>query len=109
MGALKPPTEVPKIDKSAPKIDLDLEYVYGYRCFDSRQNLYYTRHPDEIVYMTAAVGVVLNKRSNTQKIFGSGLASSQNGHQDDITSLAINPDKDTIATGEVGKNPKICI
>ena len=109
LGALKPPVNPPKIDNSPPAYSLDLEYVYGYRCFDSRQNLFYARNPDEVVYMTAAIGVVLNKRTNTQKIFGAGLSSSTTGHTDDITSLAIHPDRDTIATGEVGKNPKICI
>ena len=109
LGALKPPSSLPKPDNTLPAISLDLEYVYGYRCFDSRQNLFYTRNPDEVVYMTAAVGVVLNKRLNTQKIFGGGPTASKTGHTDDITSLAIHPDRDTIATGEVGKNPKICI
>lgn len=59
--------------------------------------------------MTAAVGIVLNKQTNTQKIYGAGPGNQDWGHTDDITALAIHPDRDIIATGEVGKNPKICI
>jgi WD40 repeat protein len=109
LGALKPPSAVVHLDKSIPSISLEIEYVYGYRCFDSRNNVFYTRNTDEIVYMTAALGIVLNKRSNTQKVFGGGLSSSSHGHIDDITALAIHPNKDFVATGEVGKNPKICV
>jgi WD40 repeat protein len=109
LGALKPPTNPPPLVKEPPKANIELEYVYGYRCFDSRQNLYYTENPDEVVYMTAALGVVLNKKFNTQKIYGGGPADRDIGHTDDITSLALHPDLKTIATGEVGKNPKICI
>lgn len=31
------------------------------------------------------------------------------GHNDDITALAIAPDMNTIVTGEVGKDPLICL
>ena len=109
LGALKPPTNAPPVPKDPPKVDLDLEYVYGYRCFDSRQNLFYSKNQDEIIYMTAALGVVLNKKFNTQKIYGGGPTDRDIGHTDDITALAIHPDLDTVATGEVGKNPKICV
>ncbi|OMJ72735.1 hypothetical protein SteCoe_28741 [Stentor coeruleus] len=109
LGALKAPEQPPIINDAPPKASLVLEYAYGYRCFDARQNLYYTSDPNCIVYMTAAIGVVLNKSTNTQQIFGGGPVTSDYGHTDDITSLAIHPHKDIIATGEVGKNPKICI
>ena len=59
--------------------------------------------------MAAAVGIVLNTDSNTQKFFGAGYSKTADGHSDDITALAIAPDRNTIATGEVGKNPKICV
>lgn len=109
LGALKPPSNAPEVNLLPPKASLDLEYVYGYRCFDSRQNLFYTKNQEEVVYMTAALGVVLNKRTNTQKIYGGGPADKEWAHTDDITALALHPDLDTVATGEVGKNPKICI
>lgn len=109
LGALKAPQDAAPPTLAAPKASLDLEYVYGYRCFDSRQNLFYSKNQEEVVYMTAAVGVVLNKRTNTQKIYGGGSAEKDWAHTDDITALAMHPNLDTIATGEVGKNPKICI
>jgi WD40 repeat protein len=109
IGAIKPPTNPPRFKNMPPSVSLQLEYVYGYRCFDSRQNLYYTTDPAKVVYMTAAVGVVLNKSTNTQDLFGAGPDTLNHGHTDDITALALHPEKDIVATGEVGKNPKICI
>lgn len=40
---------------------------------------------------------------------GAGESSSTKGHSDDITALCIANDKCTVATGEVGKNPKIIV
>mmetsp|Transcript_5014 Transcript_5014/g.7563 ORF Transcript_5014/g.7563 Transcript_5014/m.7563 type:complete len:745 (+) Transcript_5014:32-2266(+) len=109
IGAIKPPTNPPEIKNSPPAVSLELEYVYGYRCFDSRQNVFYTSDPNKIVYMTAALGVVLDKKNNTQRFFGAGDAKRANGHSDDVTALAIHPNKDLVVTGEVGANPKVCV
>ena len=59
--------------------------------------------------MAAAVGITLDTQANTQKFMGAGFTKEANGHSDDITALAIHPDRKTIATGEVGKNPKIIV
>ncbi len=59
--------------------------------------------------MAAAVGIVLDKTNNTQRIMGSGEKKSTSGHIDDITAIAIDATRQTVATGEVGKNPKIII
>ena len=107
-GQIKAPDNEPTVQSGEPDINLELEYIYGYRCFDTRQNIFF-RNPSEIVYMAAAVGIVLNTDSNTQKFFGAGYTKTADGHSDDITALAIAPDRKTIATGEVGKNPKICV
>jgi microtubule-associated protein-like 6 len=48
-----------------------LDYVYGYRCEDSRQNVFINKEGNA-VYMTAALGVILDPRTNTQKYFGGG-------------------------------------
>ena len=48
----------------------------------------------EIVFHIAAVGVVYNKQTHSQRFYL--------GHDDDILCLAIHPMKDVIATGQVG-------
>lgn len=53
-------------DGEAPDATLQLEYIHGYRCHDTRNNLRYTA-TGEIVYHAAAVGIVLNPKTNTQK------------------------------------------
>lgn len=55
-------------------------------------NLFYTASGD-MVYYTAAVGIVYNKTTHTQKFFL--------GHTDDIMCLAIHPDRNLVATGQV--------
>ncbi|XP_058881491.1 echinoderm microtubule-associated protein-like 6 isoform X3 [Acipenser ruthenus] len=87
-------------DRTAPRCQLRLEWVYGYRGHQCRNNLYYTTGK-EVVYFVAGVGVVYNTREHTQKFFL--------GHNDDIISLALHPDKTQVATGQVGKDPYICV
>lgn len=73
-----------KLDGSLPNAKLELEFVHGYRCHDTRNNLRYTKNGN-FVYHTAAVGIVYNKEDHSQLIF--------NEHFDDIASLAIHPNK----------------
>ena len=82
----KPPQDAGGI----PQGSLKLKYAHGFRSFDTRGNLKYINQ-NEIAFTTAAVGVVLNKGTNTQKFF--------NLHQDDVVSMSIHPSKDIIATG----------
>lgn len=57
-GQIAEPDNHPPVDPSKPDTTYALEYVYGYRCEDSRQNVYY--NPDgNICYMTACLGVIL--------------------------------------------------
>lgn len=60
IGALVAPSNAKPVDKSVPTQKLELEYVNGYRCEDSRSNLFWANNADEVVYMTAAIGVVMN-------------------------------------------------
>ncbi|KAM9313939.1 echinoderm microtubule-associated protein-like 6 [Pholidichthys leucotaenia] len=87
-------------DKTAPRCQLRLEWIHGYRGHQCRNNLFYTAGK-EVVYFVAGVGVVYNSREHTQKFYL--------GHNDDIISLAIHPDKIQVATGQVGKDPYICV
>ena len=89
-----------KLDGTTPDAQLELEFVHGYRCHDTRNNLRYTNN-GEFVYHTAAVGIVYNKEKHEQKIY--------NEHFDDITALAIHPNKKIVATGEIGPYPLISI
>lgn len=45
-----------KLDGAEPDANLKLEYVYGYRCHDVRNNLRYT-NDDHFIYHTAALGI----------------------------------------------------
>ncbi len=40
IGAIVAPTAPPAANNSAPGADLSLEWVYGYRCFDARNNVH---------------------------------------------------------------------
>ncbi|KAL4593692.1 echinoderm microtubule-associated protein-like 6 isoform X1 [Arapaima gigas] len=62
-------------DRTAPRCQLRLEWIYGYRGHQCRNNLYYTAGK-EVVYFVAGVGVVYNTREHTQKFYL--------GHNDDI-------------------------
>ena len=96
-------------DQGKPRTVLQLDYVYGYRCFLSRQNVYYTSLRDTIVYPAAALGVLLNTSSNTQTFLGGGDLISAQGHSDEVVAMTVNQTRELVATGEVGRNPLICI
>ncbi len=54
---------------SPPDVQFILDYVFGYRCADSRQNLYFNAE-GQAVYMTAALGVIFDPAAKVQKFFG---------------------------------------
>lgn len=62
-------------DKRAPDSHLQLEWVYGYRGHQCRNNLFYTAS-GEVVYFVAGVGVVYNTADKKQRFYL--------GHSDDI-------------------------
>uniref|UniRef100_A0A2P2I0X4 Echinoderm microtubule-associated protein-like 2 n=1 Tax=Hirondellea gigas TaxID=1518452 RepID=A0A2P2I0X4_9CRUS len=75
-----------------PDEALKLEWVYGYRGKDARNNLY-SLASGEVVYFTAGVAIIYNVELNTQRYFAQ--------HTDDIKSLAVHPDGETVATGQL--------
>ena len=92
LGAIVAPSKAPKSDPSPPDAHLKLEWVHGYRAFDSRSNLVYNAAGD-IVYPAAAVVVVYNVKGRKQRHY--------TGHNDDIRCLAQHPtNANLIATGQ---------
>ncbi len=63
--------------------------------------------------MTAAVGVILDTKANTQKIFGGGeedsaskqTSSDANSHNNDITAMDMSADRSFVCSGQVGSAP----
>jgi hypothetical protein len=106
LGAIMEPTNHNPPNPSPPDVRYNLEYVYGCRSADSRQNVYYNSS-GQVVYMTAALGVILDHSSNTQKFFGGGMvantaknvANDENAHTDDITAITISNDRNWASSG----------
>lgn len=89
-----------KAQESELNSQLELEYIYGYRCKDVRNNLRYTEE-GKIVFHAAGAGIVMNQNLNKQKFMLE--------HDDDIISLATSYNGRLCATGQAGEVPLICI
>lgn len=102
LGAIKEPSVKfnPHGAQLLPPISVELEYVYGYRTKDCRQNLFYT-NKNEVVYHAAAVIIHHNFEKNTQQLI--------TDHNDDILSLAYHASKGLVLTGELGPKPFVCL
>jgi WD40 repeat protein len=85
-------------ESNPPDANLVLEYIHGYRCHDARNNLKYGPN-GEVVYHTAAVGIVLDPKTNKQRFFME--------HTDDI--LCLDVFKQYVVTGQIGHKPLICL
>ena len=116
-GACKEPREHPHINPEKPEEQYEIEFVYGYKCEDVRQNLIYNskRRP---VYMTAALGIIFDAGTRKQLIFGGGETGrvvrkqndeTINSHTDDILCLAMSQTRTLVAAGQVGVAPLIFI
>jgi hypothetical protein len=100
---------------SAPHASLTLQHVHGYAGQKSRNNVFYLKHGEnkgQIVYHVAGVGVV-RSTDDAKKTHHQRYAFH---HTDDILCMALGQRKnnnnnmeDIVATGEVGKTPKICV
>eukprot|EP00794_Sanderia_malayensis_P017440 gene17440-19184_t len=82
---------------SAPDKQLKLEWVYGYRGKDSRNNLL-TLATGEIVYHIAAVVIIYDRYTGEQRHYV--------GHNDDVKCIALHPDKVIVASGQVAGHDK---
>ena len=92
--------------RAPPEAELELEHAYGYAGVDNlAPNLFYL-NTGEVVYYVAAVGVVLDKdklekREKCQRFFF--------GHDDDIKCIAMHPNREWVATGQLGRRPFVCV
>lgn len=80
---------------SLPEVNLVMRYVYGYRSFDTRNNVKWTKG-NLVLYHTANIAVMLDPEKNEQKYFLR--------HDSAIISLAIHPSAAIAATGQVARN-----
>eukprot|EP01084_Bolivina_argentea_P319900 554921_1 len=100
LQVIKPSKGYPdaKSAKRAVAGKLKLFYAHGYSGnFDeSRQNIYLSSDGKQLIYYIAAVIVVYDYASNTQKFFTK--------HNDDITTICLSPNKTWCASGQ--KDPK---
>ncbi|XP_011505810.1 PREDICTED: echinoderm microtubule-associated protein-like 2 [Ceratosolen solmsi marchali] len=74
-----------------PQSKLKLDWVYGYRGRDCRNNLHLLP-TGEVVYFVASVVVLYNTEEHCQRHYL--------GHTDDVKCIAIHPNKLVVATGQ---------
>lgn len=82
IGALVAPTNStissnsePEFVRDAPDHSLKLEFINGFKVEDSRQNMFWGKNKNEIVYCAAAIGVVMNSTTLKQRYMGAGEKS----------------------------------
>ncbi|KAG7392007.1 hypothetical protein PHYPSEUDO_002713 [Phytophthora pseudosyringae] len=109
-----PPSEAPdEADlelSTVPSDSLELEWVYGYRCHDVRNNLFLSRAKALVLYPAANVVVILDTKLWLQRHFRQ--------HTDEVTSLATHfgpsgkpssASQEIAASGQMGRLPVIFV
>ena len=97
-GQIKPPSGFKRPSKNQsdpPNIELQLEWVHGYKGNCAKNNLCMTNNG--LAYNIAGLGVVYDPNLHTQAFF--------QHHTDDVTAIAFHPNGSLVATGENGKKP----
>ncbi|MBZ3880418.1 Echinoderm microtubule-associated protein-like 6, partial [Sciurus carolinensis] len=77
--------------------ELALDHVFGYRGFDCRNNLHYLNDGADIIFHTAAAGIVQNLSTGSQSFYLE--------HTDDILCLTVNQHpkyRNVVATSQIG-------
>jgi len=69
----------------------------------------YFTYDGRIAYFAGAVVVLMDPVTKNQEFMGAGDKKVTQGHNDDITALAISPDRKKVATGQIGSNPLVII
>ncbi|RUS86416.1 hypothetical protein EGW08_005794, partial [Elysia chlorotica] len=88
-----PPTTIDEEDDGTkPDKKLRLDWVYGFRGRDVKQNLVVLPSSGELVYFVAAVVVIYDRKFASQKHYL--------GHSEEVTCLAVHPNGRFVATGQ---------
>uniref|UniRef100_A0A7S1XVQ1 Calmodulin n=1 Tax=Phaeomonas parva TaxID=124430 RepID=A0A7S1XVQ1_9STRA len=112
-SAVYPPSSLDATDIGAlegatpPGQNLTLDYVYGYNGDYNRPagpsyggNVKWLKS-GELVFPAAAAVVVFNYETNTQRFFL--------GHDADVTSVAVHPKLDIVASGQDARVARVCV
>ncbi|DBA04109.1 TPA: hypothetical protein N0F65_004217 [Lagenidium giganteum] len=106
LGAIREPSNIAHVNKGElPDEELALEFVYGVNVGqDGRNDVSYADDAWEIVYSSAAIGIVYNTKTQTQ-LFNQAHGSNA------VSALAVHPQGTIIATGEcdVKKGVKLAL
>ncbi len=98
-GAISAPSAAPRPDNRRPLERIEVEWVYGFRAQNSRNNVRYNLR-GEVIFHAAGLGVVYDKARDVQR-FHAGY------HAGDVLCLALDPTRRFCATGEEGDRPGI--
>ena len=104
------------VSDAAPEARLELDFVYGYTAgwikgppssemgiqmgSDSQDNLRFL-HDGQLVYYAASTCIVYDAKTHTQRFFC--------GHDDEVTCLCVSPSRTLVASGQIGRSPKVCV
>lgn len=95
----KAETELHFKRQNRPDVSLNIDFVFGYRGYDCRDNLFFIHESGLMIYHVAALAIVFNKDTQSQTYY--------NQHTDDILCLALHTTRNYAATGQVGRDPTI--
>jgi hypothetical protein len=86
--------------RTVPPTKLELEFVFGYSGSRARGNLC-CNVSGEIIFPASYIAVVFNIETRTQRFFLE--------HTDEVSAIAMHPEKVIVATGEHGLKGKVCV
>ncbi|GMI41609.1 hypothetical protein TrCOL_g10410, partial [Triparma columacea] len=96
LGSIKAPTSPPQGNPLKPEISLEMEWVFGHNSGGVKYN-----EAGGVCYGVAALAVQLKREEEGGKLAQNFCA----GHDDDVISFAMSPDRTFMATGQMGKDP----
>lgn len=84
---------LPKSQANSPDANLKIKYVFGYRCYDTRNSVKLTPKGNQMVFISGGLGVVMEQNPKRQSFFCQ--------HETDVVCIAIHPKLNICATGDM--------